>query len=197
MTALTIIAEARVPDAEDSTLGRRFADGEAEAFETIVSLYQTRVTRLAHRLLGWSGDPEDVVQDVFLAALQNSANFRGDASLYTWLATLTLNQCRRRMARRALWQRFIFASSRDSSQTATPADHVALTFEVSQRVRDAVAALPRADREVIVLYYLEEMPVAEISRLLGATPNALQVRLHRARGKLESMLAKFMEQDHA
>ena len=191
MAAAAIIEEAWVAEADESALAQRFAGGDAEAFEDVVALYQARLTRLAHRLLGWGGDPEDVVQDVFLAALRKAKDFRGRASLWTWLATITVNRCRRQLQRQALWRRFLFAQVRE--QAAVAADRGALGDEASCRVRQAVAALPARDREVIVLYYLEECPASEISELLGATPNAVQVRLHRARAKLSAALAEFME----
>ena len=55
-----------------------------------------------------------------------------------------------------------------------------------QQVRDAVAALPPRDREVIVLFYLEDLPVAQIAQLLGVKNNAIEVRLHRARQRLKT-----------
>ncbi len=193
MTDAAIIEEARVVNADESALARRLAGGDSEAFDAVVALYRARVARLAHRLLGWSGDPEDVVQEVFLAVLRKSGGFRGRSSLWTWLATITVNRCRRQLRRRALWRRFVF-KSRDAALEAAAADRGALEIETARRVREAVAALPAADREVIVLYYLEECPVLEMSELLGVTANALQVRLHRARAKLGAALADFMQE---
>jgi RNA polymerase sigma-70 factor (ECF subfamily) len=53
-------------------------------------------------------------------------------------------------------------------------------------VREAVARLPARDREVIVLHYLEGMRPADIAEVLGASANAVEVRLHRARTKLKA-----------
>jgi RNA polymerase sigma factor (sigma-70 family) len=194
MTAAAIIEEARVADADESALARRFAGGDPEAFDAIVARYQFRVARLAHRLLGWGGDPDDVVQDVFLTAFRKSGGFRGRSSLWTWLATITVNRCRRQLRRKALWRRFLISSRQAVTDAAAAADRDALESETARRVRESVAALPAADREVIVLFYLEECPVAEMSELLSATPNAVQVRLHRARAKLSAALADFMKE---
>ena len=68
------------------TLAERFARGEAAAFDEVVRRYHPAVSRLARRLLGWSADAEDVVQEVFLAALKNARRFRRGASLSTWLS---------------------------------------------------------------------------------------------------------------
>jgi RNA polymerase sigma factor (sigma-70 family) len=60
--------------------------------------------------------------------------------------------------------------------------------ETNQKVRDAVAALPPRDREVIVLFYLENQSISAIAGLLGSSNNAVEVRLHRARQKLKGAL---------
>src|SRR4051812_2729487 len=97
ITTTTVRQEAAVADAAadpDDALAARFARGEPGTFEQLVALHQPRIARLAHRLLGWAGDGDDVVQDVFLTALRNARSFRGQSSLATWLATITLNRCR-------------------------------------------------------------------------------------------------------
>jgi RNA polymerase sigma-70 factor (ECF subfamily) len=194
MTAAAIIEEAYLADADDTVLARRLVDGESGAFDRVVVLYQARVARLAHRLMGWGGDVEDVVQDVFLTVFRKSRTFRGQSSLWTWLTVITLNCCRRRLRRGALLRRFLL-SRRDSGAGAAPAaDHAAVDGETSRCVRESVAALPPADREVIVLYYLEQRPVAEISGLLGVRTNAVHVRLHRARARLSATLSHLMEE---
>ena len=167
--------------------GTNVARGQPD-FEQLVALHEPRVRRLAARLLGWrdAQDVEDVVQDVFLAALQKLDSFRGDASLTTWLTTVTLNRCRTHRRRRLLKLKWF--TRRDPE----PSDAAAMQDETSARVRDAVQALSPRDREVIVLFHLEEQPVAEITKLLGAKPNAIEVRLHRARQRLKQQLGDLM-----
>jgi RNA polymerase sigma-70 factor (ECF subfamily) len=178
-------------------LAGRFAAGQAGAFEEVVALYQPRVERLARRLLGWRGDVEDVVQDVFLAALTNARSFRGGSSLWTWLTAITLNRCRRHARRAAVARRFrewLGGQSRQPAGTDAGVDHAAMQDERGAKVRDAVAGLPPRDREVIVLYYLEGRPVGEVSEALGASPGAVEVRLHRARQKLRLTLNDWFEE---
>jgi RNA polymerase sigma-70 factor (ECF subfamily) len=181
-----------------SDLPGRFAAGEAGAFEQVVALYQPRVARLAYRLLGWRGDVDDVVQDVFLAALTNARSFRGGSSLWTWLTAITLNRCRRHARRAALARRFGEWLGRQPSHSqaaaAAGAGQMAVEGEAGARVRDAVAGLPPRDREVVVLYYLEGRPVAEVSEALGVSTGAVEVRLHRARGKLRALLSDWFQE---
>ena len=71
----------------------------------LVALHQQRVSRLVYRLLGWRGEVEDIVQDVFLAALKSHKNFREESSQWTWLAAITINRCRTHRRRKLLEER--------------------------------------------------------------------------------------------
>jgi len=187
---------ARITPAESQADGpellRRFVAGDGAAFDRIVAIYSPRVAGLAFRLLGWSGDLDDVVQDAFLAVFEQAKKFRGGSSLWTWITGITLNRCRvhwrRRRLRRLLMLRPVMTES------ARAADGKAIEDETSLAVRAAVAELPSRLREVVVLYYLEELPVAEISAAVGASVGAVEVRLHRARQKLRLVLARLIEE---
>lgn len=190
------------PD-DEAALAGRFAAGEAAAFDEVVARYQHRVTRLANRLLGWGDardahDVDDAVQDVFLAALTNARRCRGGANgMWPWLATITVNTCR--SIRRRAWVRLRFVRdllARPGLESAAAADDGLEADERLQAVRDAVSRLPGKDREVIVLHYLEGMRPVDIAEVLGASPNAVEVRLHRARAKLKVELELLDEESH-
>jgi RNA polymerase sigma-70 factor (ECF subfamily) len=189
---MALLSQSESPHAEPLGLAARIARGETGAFELLVELYQPRVTRLAHRLLGWAGDVDDVVQDVFLAALRNSGGFRSESSLWTWLTAITLNRCRSGHRRTGLLPKLMAALGRP--RAAAAADEETLRDEMAREVRSAVAALPPRDREVIVLFYLEHQSSAQMSEVLGVSTNAIGVRLHRARGKLRTALAELMKE---
>ena len=154
--AIEPLGEAELPTpAPDRTLESRFARGEAAAFDQLVDVYRPRVARLAYRLLGWRGDVDDIVQEVFLAALKHLGRYRGQASLNTWLTTITINACRSHRRWRMVRWRFFQKARSSASPVAASADREAIDGETFARVRDAVQKLPAADREMIVLRYLE------------------------------------------
>ena len=127
---------------------------------------------------------DDVVQEVFVAALKRQRDFRGDSSLWTWLSAIAVNQCRSRLRRRKSWRRWVGFQRERHDQSPSPV----VRDETSQRVRAAVAQLKQDDREVIVLFYLEDQSIRQIAEMLGKTGNAVEVRLHRARRRLASLL---------
>ena len=192
---MTLPPEAGAIGSRDEILLHRFARGDRSALGEIVARHEAMVVRLAHRLLGWSDDVDGVVQEVFLAALRHLDRFRGDSSLATWLTTVTVNECRRhrrkRMLRLALPGRVLERMARRAERGPLRPSEDA---ETSAAVRRAVRALPGKYREVIVLRYLEEMSVEQVGRAVGASPNTVSVRLHRARAKLKDALAGLIEE---
>ena len=184
---------------DDNSLAERFALGERGAFERIVAVHAQRVARLAHRLLGWPDDVDDVVQDVFLAAWRHRKKFRGDRgehALNAWLNTITVNRCRTVRRRRLMrWARRKQLQEQNAESPAPSADTSTMNGETFAVVRNAVRRLPARDREVLVLHYLEQTPIAELGPMLGLSRSAVDVRLHRARNRLRQQLNGFLEED--
>jgi RNA polymerase sigma-70 factor (ECF subfamily) len=179
----------------DELLVEQFNRGDDSAFDRIVEEYSTDIAVLTNRLLGWPGDVEDVVQDTFLAAFLGLKKFRCECSLKTWLFTITINKCRSHRYRRMLQLRlFSRAANRISPPPAHAADKEPMDSETFRRVRRALTALPAKYREPVVIKYLHELPTENISRILGISENALQVRLNRARKQLKQDLAELIEE---
>jgi len=192
MNATTLAAEhVNSPPAEleDRELTERFARGDRQAFEQLVDRYQKRVAGLAARLLGWTDGAEDVTQEVFLAAYKHQHRFRGQASLWTYLATITVNRCRTITRRRWLRKRILGQLLQPSAAGQDAAGDRIVADEMAREVRAVVARLPATAREVIVLHYLEELTVAEVADVLQIQRNAVEVRLTRARKLLATSLA--------
>lgn len=180
---------------EEQALVERFRRGEDSAFDRIVEQHSAEIAALANRLLGWPGDVDDVVQEVFIAVFLGLKRFRGECRLRTWLFTITVNKCRRHRFHRLCRLRPVAIEnvqeleSRDRS-----GDQAAMDREIFARVRRAVLALPQKHREIVALRYLQGLETEEICQLLGITANAMQVRLNRARQRLKEQLGDLFEE---
>jgi RNA polymerase sigma factor (sigma-70 family) len=180
---------------DDERLVEQFNRGDESAFDKIVEQYSSDIAALANRLLGWSGEVEDVTQDIFLAAFLGLKKFRCESSIKTWLFTITVNKCRSYRYKRMLHRRRIQqAADTADSVSAGTADNKPMEAETFERIRHAVEALPAKYREPVVLRYLQELPTDQISRILGISKNALQVRLNRARARLKENLAELTKE---
>jgi RNA polymerase sigma-70 factor (ECF subfamily) len=175
-------AEADVLPAAEVRPEGAFADG--------VLRHEPALRRLVHRLLGWpktSTDVDDIVQEVLLAAWRHRRRFRGDSQWSTWLLRIGINATRNHQRRRALWRRLFGRQPAAAVEPATAAPEPDLDARLAP-VRAAMAELRHADRELLVLHYLEQRPVERIVEDLGISRNAVDVRLSRARGRLRALL---------
>lgn len=178
------------PELDESELVAQLVRGNPQAFDRVVEQYQPRVTAMAHRLLGWTDETEDVVQDVFVTVLARVDSFQGRSSLWTWIARITINRCRSWQRRNWLRRNVHRIGEALLKQQAShsPAGQETIRDETAAEVRTAVRALPVKYREVIVLRYLEELPIERVAELLRLSRGTVDVRLTRARKKLAERL---------
>ncbi len=174
-------------------LVEKFNQGDESAFDRIVEGYSADIAVLANRLLGWPGEVEDIVQDVFFAAFLGLKKFRCECSLKSWLFTITINKCRSYRYKQMLYLRFFSRAAAKASVVPAYAEgKPPIDDETFDKVRLAVQALPLKYREPVVLRYLQELSTDEIARILGISQNALHVRLSRARKRLRKELAELI-----
>jgi len=183
-------ADSAMPD--DEFLAEIGSQDRAVALEKIVEKYSADVAGLANRLLGWPGDVDDVVQDVFLAVFLNIKKFRRKSSLKTWLFKITINKCRSLKYKKMLRLSFYGKIARKAAAKSAAADDRPIHSETSERIRQAVADLSVKYREPVVLKYLQQLSTKEITAILSITENVLNVRLTRARKILKHKLIALM-----
>lgn len=186
------------PDlADERRLVERLRAGDRAALETMIADHQQRVQRLVRRLTGWTGDSDDLVQEVFLNALTGVRSFKGQSRLSTWLTRIAINACRShqrtRLLRATFWKKII-QNTREEDVEQADASIPQEQKDRQRLVTDAVRRLKGKYREVIVLHYLEEMPAEDIQQVLGISRNTVEVRLHRARKMLEETLKPLIQE---
>ena len=165
--------------------------GDPTAFGALMERWELRVKGFLFRLLHNSGEAEDLTQETFVRVWQQRDHFRPGAEFRPWLFAIALNLARNRMR---WWRRrpTIPLQDWDGAESAGAGSiegGPALEGrERAEAVRTAIAALPRAWRESIVLFEFEQMPCAEIAAVVGTTPKAVESRLYRARAALRNAL---------
>lgn len=185
--------EATYPD--DDRFVARLLGADPTAFAELIAQHGDRVAALVRRLLGWRDDIEDVVQDVFVSVWTSLPRFRRESQVATWLFRIAVNECRRHRRRRVRWLRFWQRQGPpEPGVIGNAAAHSATQRETCERIRAAVRRLPQRYREVVVLRYLEGLPVTDIAQILNLERNGVEVRLTRARARLKESLAGLLEE---
>jgi RNA polymerase sigma-70 factor (ECF subfamily) len=151
-----------------------------EAFAGIVREHAASISRLASRVVADPADAEDLVQETFLRAWRGIRRFRGDAKVRTWLARILLNAARDQARRRR--------PARLTGETPAPGRdhgaHGAARRDLLARVLAAVHALPRRQRETLLLRARAGLSYEEIAEMLAIRPGVVKLHLVRARKKL-------------
>ncbi len=183
--------DVRDPQA-DAWLASKAMSGDAQAFGVLVGRHQTRVYRIAYRMLGNSHDAEDVAQDVWLQVWVSLATFTGSAAFSTWLSRVAVNAAVSHGRRTSREQARVGRLSRQPEVTAgpvTPSSHEAAELaEQARVVRSAVAGLEPDLRSVLVLREFENLSYGEIGEVLGLSEPTVRGRLSRARRTMATEL---------
>jgi RNA polymerase sigma-70 factor (ECF subfamily) len=186
----------------ETKLVKKLRSGNSSAMEEFYNIYRNRLYSLVLEQVGRDqAVAEDLVQEVFLAALDSLDKFRGDSQLYTWLRSIAfhkINDFYRRQVREPKPKESSpdFDTMKQIEQTGDdePATLTVLeSEEIRQSVHQALADLPQDYQDVLVLKYLEEMPVLAISQVMGRSPKSVEGLLSRAR---KAMRDKLGENNH-
>ena len=183
-------ATASRPDASERALLAAARGGDARATARLLERLARPVLRFGQGFCRNTHDAQDLAQDVMRTLLAELSRFRGDASLTTWAFVVARRACARRRRREAR-MRPLEATPRAHEwhdPHATPDVH-AERGQLGDAIVAALAALPDAHREVVVMRDVEGMPAAEVARVLGIGERAVKSRLHRARLALRGQLA--------
>jgi RNA polymerase sigma factor (sigma-70 family) len=167
--------------ASDAEPGRLEAAALGEWLDVAVIFrqYHADLVRLALLLVGDRGSAEDVVQDVFTRLCARGRGLEQDSAL-AYVRTAVVNGCRSVLRRRALARRVAVTRAALGHDTQESAEDAAILAEDRRRVLAALAALPGRRREVLVLRFYLNLPVAEVAAMLGISRGS--VRSAAARG---------------
>lgn len=171
----------------DEDLATRVREGEEQAFVELVSRYQAKLLRYGHKFLSDQDPIEDVVQDVFVKVYQNINSFDASRRFSPWIYRIAhnafVNVLRKRSREPMLVLDFDLLVSHYSSEEDTAGDRERSDVKVA--IEKGIQELSPAYREIIALYYVEELSYAEISEILHVPIGTVGIRLRRARAALQ------------
>jgi len=190
---------------DDAALVAGFRAGQHDAFEQIVRIHGSRLLGVARRIVRDDDLANEAVQDALVSAFRAREKFAGTSLLSTWLHRITVNAALmklRSQKRRA----------EDSIDALLPtfkddghhreqfiawderADAALERADTKRIVRAAIDQLPDSYRTVLVMRDIEGMSTDETATALELTPNAVKIRLHRARMALRTLIAPHLQE---
>jgi RNA polymerase sigma-70 factor (ECF subfamily) len=173
--------------ASDAELLEAFRAGDAKAFEALVRRYQRPVLAIARRFARDGDDAEDLAQRAFINASERAEGWRG-GSFKSWLFRIVVNLAKNHVRDVSRFDRSEAAQEHEPEPTASDAHGRLEAREQQEALRNAVARLPKRQREVLLLRIDGDIPFAEIASTLGITEVNAKVNFHHAVQKLKALL---------
>lgn len=170
--------------------------GDQSAFADIVSLYQHKLYQICYRMLGNKQESEDIAQEAFVRAYTNLHTFDQKRKFSTWLYRIATNLCIDRI-RKKKPDYYLDAEvtgtdglnmySQIAADDQLPEETI-VQMELQDRIQYEIGRLPDKYRSVIVLKYIEELSLQEISEILDMPLGTVKTRIHRGREALRKQL---------
>ena len=171
-------------------------DGDPQAFEQLIHLYEKRVLALTRRMCKNPADAEEAAQEAFLAAWQGLKFFRGESSFSTWLYRLASNACVD-LLRKEGRNRDNAGPSLDDEEVkleiadSAPSPHEAAERqELRNQIEEGLRSLTPEHRQVLILREMHQLSYDEIADTLDLDVGTVKSRINRARKQLRNFLIK-------
>lgn len=155
--------------------------GDRAAFGELLERHYDRIHGLAWQLTGSRADADDIAQDVCCTLVERIGSFRGEARFTTWLCGIVFNACRDHHRRRRSFSGFAQRLSVLAGLTRGPDGR---DLHDTMWMKSAIAGLPVAYRDTMVLVAGQQLTHAEAAAILGVAEATVSWRLHEARRML-------------
>ncbi|MEU6878167.1 RNA polymerase sigma factor [Streptomyces sp. NPDC046712] len=176
----------------DERLIKAAQDGDVTSLTTVVMESQPHVRKFALSLCASPQDAEDAAQEALIILYRKIGSLRATGALASWMFRIVRNECLRQV--RLLVSRSDEASAGPEAAAEPSAEDAALHRLEVERIAAAVGALPRDQRQVLIMRDVQGLPGRTVAHSLGLSNAAMKSRLHRARAALRHALAAT---DHA
>ena len=198
----TIQTKVEEPAGDELRLVHAAKAGDISAFEELVKRYDRNVFRIAQHITQNREDAEDVVQDAFLKAYQNLANFQEQSKFYTWLVRIAVNEALMKLRRMKPGRTVSLDEDVKTEEDSLPREVADWSPNPEQQYNQAelkdilgktIQGLPAGFRTVFVLRDVEGLSTEETAEALDLSIPAVKSRLLRARLQLRERLNKYFK----
>ena len=169
-------------------LVERAATGDQAAIEALLMHYQPTIARFAARFCTTPEDVEDAVQETLWIASRKIGTLRVTHAFISWLFKVVRNEC----------YRLFHHGNREVAEGSVArieaaAENPELSIFLRRDIAHAIASLPVAYRQILIMRDVEEMTAPDVATALGITMETVKSRLHRGRHLLRQMLSHWHE----
>lgn len=201
-TATSSDTKTSPPVLSDAQVVARVLEGEQHLFELIMRRYNRFLFRICRGILPDQSAAEEAVQETYVRAYVNLAQFRGPAGFSSWLARIACNEALGQTRRATRLQSLDSLSetqfqellqSNNRAPRLDDPEQFATSSETMRLIEQAIDRLPRDYRLVFILRDIEQLSIEQTAEHLQIKPATVKTRLHRARALLQERLSRYLE----
>ncbi|WP_413363593.1 sigma-70 family RNA polymerase sigma factor [Lysinibacillus sp. 3P01SB] len=161
---------------------------QVEWLEYLMDTYGDALTKLSYSYIKDIGKAQEIVQDVFLLCYERFEELQQITSLKAWLYKVTINRSKDKL--RSGWMKRVILNNFIPAYTKAPnsTEQAFIRQEEHHDLLMLVLNLPIKYRETLLLFYYEDLSIAEISFMLQLNENTVKTRLKRARELLKQLV---------
>lgn len=164
---------------------RKLKKGNEDAYIYLLDTYGSRLLKTCYLILKDEREVEDIVQETFLRVFNGVASFKGNSSLYTWIYRIALNLCNDRMRSKREFE--IYEDIVEGEEMVEDTVFDAIDREI---LKKELFNLNSIYKEVLILFYFEELSIKEVSQILEEREGTIKSRLSRGRILLKDAIER-------
>ncbi|MGM8214843.1 sigma-70 family RNA polymerase sigma factor [Bacillaceae bacterium W0354] len=160
---------------------------------TLMETYHLELKHLAYSYMKDWGQAEDIVQDVFVICFKKLRTFKGESTIKTWLYRITINKCKDELKRFSNKKVTVGLPNTKKYDEQNKVETHLIQRDEQQQLAEAIMSLPVKYREVIILYYYNELKTKDIASTLKVNERTVRTRMRRARHMLKELVEEVAE----
>lgn len=159
--------------------------GKEEAYMDLINLYGNKLLKTCFLMIKDEKEAEDIVQETFIKVFKYIKTFKGNSSLYTWIYKIAQNTIRDRYR-----NKLITISYEDYNISEDNIEKIVIDKENKKILKLELNKMNLIYKQVLVLFYFEDLSIREISEILEEKEGTIKSRLSRGRKILGDNLVK-------
>lgn len=198
-------SEKRTPEdlREDELLVKQAQQGDLKAYDKLVLKHNKKVYAMVYHMTKDADESYDLLQDIFAKGFRSIKKFQGKSTFYTWIYSIGVNMTINYLKKRKRRQTYSLDDDTNgiAYNAATPASgfradprREADLQVLQKKMNDAISKLSENHRAVVVLYDIQGIPQAEISKILNISEGTVRSRLFYAHKQLQTYLQNIKDQ---
>ena len=169
-------------------------EGEIDAFDKLVELYQKRLFSIAYKMVGTVEDTKDIIQETFMKIYKNSHKLKNVKKPFPYFCRITINTCvdwlKKQRKTHIPFITIVKTTQAKGSISATNPEYFMQQKEKERVIAESLSCLAERERAALCLRDLEEFSTGEVASILGCTEATVRSHIASARVKIKNYLVK-------